>query len=253
MRSRGGRRRPARATASSAWSSAAPPSRARRGAGLAQAASARERSASRSTSASTRTACRACCTRGWTEGTTLTLWDAVEPYLPRRAEARAVHGHRARRRARGPERRAVSRLRCGAIPQIAWQASGGVRDAADLAALAAHRRRRRRERQGAARRAHHSRGAAAILARRIIPCLDVRDGQVVKGVRFRDHVSWATSWSSPRAIATRARTSSCSTTSPRAPRAARSIARGCDASRACSTFRSASPAASARSPTPKRC
>lgn len=26
------------------------------------------------------------------------------------------------------------------------------------------------------------------LARRLIPCLDVRDGQVVKGVRFRDHV-----------------------------------------------------------------
>jgi cyclase len=28
---------------------------------------------------------------------------------------------------------------------------------------------------------------ASGLARRIIPCLDVRDGQVVKGVRFRDH------------------------------------------------------------------
>ncbi len=27
-----------------------------------------------------------------------------------------------------------------------------------------------------------------MLKRRIIPCLDVRDGQVVKGVRFRDHV-----------------------------------------------------------------
>jgi cyclase len=27
-----------------------------------------------------------------------------------------------------------------------------------------------------------------MIARRIIPCLDVRDGQVVKGVRFRDHV-----------------------------------------------------------------
>jgi cyclase len=27
-----------------------------------------------------------------------------------------------------------------------------------------------------------------VLTRRIIPCLDVRDGQVVKGVRFRDHV-----------------------------------------------------------------
>ena len=34
-----------------------------------------------------------------------------------------------------------------------------------------------------------ARGAAAILAKRIIPCLDVRDGQVVKGVRFRDHRS----------------------------------------------------------------
>lgn len=28
-----------------------------------------------------------------------------------------------------------------------------------------------------------------MLSRRIIPCLDVRDGQVVKGVRFRDHVA----------------------------------------------------------------
>ena len=27
-----------------------------------------------------------------------------------------------------------------------------------------------------------------MLSRRIIPCLDVRDGKVVKGVRFRDHV-----------------------------------------------------------------
>nr|MDQ3382932.1 HisA/HisF-related TIM barrel protein [Actinomycetota bacterium] len=26
------------------------------------------------------------------------------------------------------------------------------------------------------------------LARRIVPCLDVRDGRVVKGTRFRDHV-----------------------------------------------------------------
>ena len=27
-----------------------------------------------------------------------------------------------------------------------------------------------------------------MLARRIIPCLDVRDGVVVKGVKFKDHV-----------------------------------------------------------------
>ena len=41
---------------------------------------------------------------------------------------------------------------------------------------------------GAARRSLHPRGGAGMLSRRIIPCLDVRDGQVVKGVRFRDHV-----------------------------------------------------------------
>src|SRR5277367_4949225 len=55
----------------------------------------------------------------------------------------------------------------------------------------ARARRRRsgcgRERQGIARRTHTRGGFAAVLAKRIIPCLDVRDGQVVKGVRFRDH------------------------------------------------------------------
>src|SRR5271165_2029432 len=45
----------------------------------------------------------------------------------------------------------------------------------------------RRQRQGIARATHPARGAAAILAKRIIPCLDVRDGQVVKGVRFKNH------------------------------------------------------------------
>src|SRR6266403_1810723 len=49
------------------------------------------------------------------------------------------------------------------------------------------RREGRHQRQGAARRTHSDRGVARILAKRIIPCLDVRDGQVVKGVRFRDH------------------------------------------------------------------
>jgi cyclase len=44
------------------------------------------------------------------------------------------------------------------------------------------------QRQSDAREHDFERGAAAILAKRIIPCLDVRDGQVVKGVRFRDHV-----------------------------------------------------------------
>src|SRR6202041_2670836 len=49
------------------------------------------------------------------------------------------------------------------------------------------RRRRGHQRQGVAGEPDSIRGIAAILAKRLIPCLDVRDGQVVKGVRFRDH------------------------------------------------------------------
>jgi phosphoribosylformimino-5-aminoimidazole carboxamide ribotide isomerase len=75
-------------------------------------------------------------TRGWTQGTAVSLWDAVAQYVP--------HGLRhvlctdiARDGAlAGPSvdlyREAVRRF-----PQLAWQASGGVSSAADLAALAA--------------------------------------------------------------------------------------------------------------------
>jgi imidazole glycerol-phosphate synthase subunit HisF len=72
------------------------------------------------------------------------------------------------------------------FPGVALQASGGVRDLPTSRPYAP-RGRRRDLRQGAAGRAHHRRGDPLILAKRIIPCLDVRDGRVVKGVRFRDH------------------------------------------------------------------
>jgi cyclase len=45
----------------------------------------------------------------------------------------------------------------------------------------------RNHRARTAGRAAYGRGCVVIPAKRIIPCLDVRDGQVVKGVRFRDH------------------------------------------------------------------
>ena len=74
------------------------------------------------------------------------------------------------------------------FPELHWQASGGVASARDLRALRECGVAAVDQRQGAAGKPDLSRGAAAILAKRIIPCLDVRDGQVVKGVRFRDHV-----------------------------------------------------------------
>ncbi|MDE0360956.1 MAG: HisA/HisF-related TIM barrel protein, partial [Rhodospirillaceae bacterium] len=41
--------------------------------------------------------------------------------------------------------------------------------------------------QGAAGGSDNGRGDTVVLAKRIIPCLDVRDGVVVKGVQFRNH------------------------------------------------------------------
>jgi phosphoribosylformimino-5-aminoimidazole carboxamide ribonucleotide (ProFAR) isomerase len=78
-----------------------------------------------------------------------------------------------------------------------WQASGGVRDAPTcmrcaaigVSAAAISGKALLEERIDALR----TRRRSGMLARRIIPCLDVRDGQVVKGVRFRDHASSATS------------------------------------------------------------
>jgi phosphoribosylformimino-5-aminoimidazole carboxamide ribotide isomerase len=74
-------------------------------------------------------------TRGWTETTGLSLWRAIDPFL--------THGLKhvlctdiARDGAlTGPnvELYAAARRR---FPQLDWQASGGVRDAGDLAALA---------------------------------------------------------------------------------------------------------------------
>jgi phosphoribosylformimino-5-aminoimidazole carboxamide ribotide isomerase len=75
-------------------------------------------------------------TRGWTKESKLTLWEAIDGYLAHglkhvlctdveldgalQGPALALYGEAVKR-----------------YPQIAWQASGGVRSAADLAALAA--------------------------------------------------------------------------------------------------------------------
>src|SRR5690606_24196850 len=64
------------------------------------------------------------------------------------------------------------------------------RDRARQGAAGRPRRAGRGVGRGRARHRRPRRGlrAATMLSRRIIPCLDVRDGRVVKGVRFRDHV-----------------------------------------------------------------
>jgi phosphoribosylformimino-5-aminoimidazole carboxamide ribotide isomerase len=75
-------------------------------------------------------------TRGWTQETTLSLWDAIESYLPHGLKHVLCTDAELDGALQGP---AVKLYAEGVAryPQIAWQASGGVRDAADLAALAA--------------------------------------------------------------------------------------------------------------------
>jgi phosphoribosylformimino-5-aminoimidazole carboxamide ribotide isomerase len=73
-------------------------------------------------------------TRGWTQGTGVTLWSALEPFVPFGLKHVLCTDIDRDGALTGPNldlyRRALE-----LFPRIAWQASGGVRDAADLAAL----------------------------------------------------------------------------------------------------------------------
>jgi phosphoribosylformimino-5-aminoimidazole carboxamide ribotide isomerase len=75
-------------------------------------------------------------TRGWTRESKLTLWEAIDSYLPHGLRHVLCTDVELDGALQGP---AVALYSEGVkrYPQIAWQASGGVRSAADLAALAA--------------------------------------------------------------------------------------------------------------------
>jgi len=74
--------------------------------------------------------------RGWTKESTLSLWEAIDSYLPHGLRHVLCTDVELDGALAGP---AVKLYEEGVkrYPQIAWQASGGVRSAADLAALAA--------------------------------------------------------------------------------------------------------------------
>ncbi len=127
-------------------------------------------------------------TRGWVKEHALSLWELLRVLRRHAVAACAVHGHRTRwRPRRGPAidlyaeaqrrfpRHRLAGLRRHPLGRGSRSASTGMGLAAAISGKALL--------EGP----HHAGGVAAILARRLIPCLDVRDGQVVKGVRFRDH------------------------------------------------------------------
>ena len=75
-------------------------------------------------------------TRGWTEGTTLTLWEAIERY-PAGSVKHVLCTDIERDGALSGPNVELYRQARQRFPGLAWKASGGVRDAADLKALAA--------------------------------------------------------------------------------------------------------------------
>ena len=74
-------------------------------------------------------------TRGWKSSTATSLWDALHVY-PAAAVRHVLCTDIERDGALSGPNLDLYRDAVGRFPRIAWQASGGVRDAADLAALA---------------------------------------------------------------------------------------------------------------------
>jgi phosphoribosylformimino-5-aminoimidazole carboxamide ribotide isomerase len=75
-------------------------------------------------------------TRGWTEGTAITLWGAIERY-PKGSIKHVLCTDIERDGAMSGPNVELYEAAMQRFPELAWQASGGVRDAADLKALAA--------------------------------------------------------------------------------------------------------------------
>ena len=165
------------------------------------------------------------------EGHRLTLWDAIEPFCRTACSTCSARTSTATARCTGRNARSIA-LRDALSRSSRWQASGGVRDAADLARARGVRRRRRHQRQGAARRAITPEELRPFLPNASSPASTSATARSSRACASATTASWATSSSSRRAIATKARTSSCSTTSRRAPKAAPSIATGSAAWRA---------------------
>ena len=177
-----------------------------------------------------------------------------------------LHRHQPRRhRRRARTSTAVDALAArSTLPVIA---SGGVASLDDVRALARARRanldgrdrrpralhRRRRPRRRAALGAR--RGAVApMLAKRIIPCLDVKDGRVVKGVNFVELRDAGDPGRARRALRPRGRRRAhASSTSPPRTRRGRSSSTSSRAPPSASSCRSPSAAACARSTTSARC
>ena len=161
---------------------------------------------------------------GWVEATSLTVEDLARPFADAGVAA-FVHTDIDRDGAlEGPNVAASLALaRAGPVPVIL---SGGVSSTADLergAGRGPGRPRRRDQRPGPSTTADRAGGGGAaaggpMLKVRVIPCLDVDKGRVVKGINFVDLRDAGDPVARPRSTTGPVPTSSASSTSPPATR-----------------------------------
>ena len=190
-------------------------------------------------------------TRGWTRGSGLSLWALLDHLLEQGRDLVPMHRRGARRHAKRTNADLYARCARHA-PQASFIASGefaggrpqgagdtGVAAAVSGKALLDGRIKRQ--------------GGGSVLARRIIPCLDVRDGQVVKGVRFRGHRVMGEIMDLASRYREEHADEVCSTISPQARMAARWTEAGSCAWRKRWTSPSAWPGAFAISLAPRKC
>ncbi len=113
---------------------------------------------------------------GWQENSGVTLEELVESYLPVGLQ-HVLCTDISRDGTLAGSNVSLYEEVCARYPQVAFQSSGGIGDLNDIAALRGHRGARRDCRSRAAGRQIQRNGGHSMLAKRIIPCLDVRDGQ----------------------------------------------------------------------------
>jgi len=124
-------------------------------------------------------------TRGWREASAQSLWDAIERFAP--AGLRHVLCTDIERDGalQGPNVALYTEAQ-RRHPDIQWQASAASRAARTSPRWRPPASRPRSAARRCSRNAFRSR-SCGYSCQTHNPCLDVRDGQVVKGVRFRDH------------------------------------------------------------------
>ena len=124
--------------------------------------------------------------RGWQDASTKTLWQVVDDFAETGLKSILVTDIAKDGVLQGANTSLYQEFQ-SRYPKLDLITSGGVGSIERRAGFKSFKPVRYYYRQSFIRKQIHFSAGNFMLARRIIPCLDVRDGVVVKGVQFRNH------------------------------------------------------------------